>query len=215
MVRLLAPHSLHSFSSFLCSPGFATNLCTTLCARGSMGRGNCSGTDSTAFSWSTIIFNMLWHRCDISWHNSERNPVAQVLSLLPTTLEEGTVLGSAKMVGFVPTKDYEQARAFYEGKLGFDFVNLDQYALVMRVGGHMIRIAKVPNFTPLQATILGWEVSDISAVATWLQGRGVVLEKFPFAQDRELGIWTAPNGDKVAWFKDPDGNILSVSQHNY
>jgi catechol 2,3-dioxygenase-like lactoylglutathione lyase family enzyme len=124
------------------------------------------------------------------------------------------VLASAKMVGFVPTKDYEQARAFYEGKLGFDFVNLDQYALVMRVGGHMIRIAKVPNFTPLQATILGWEVSDISAVATWLQGRGVVLEKFPFAQDRELGIWTAPNGDKVAWFKDPDGNILSVSQHN-
>jgi catechol 2,3-dioxygenase-like lactoylglutathione lyase family enzyme len=123
------------------------------------------------------------------------------------------MLASAKMIGFVPTKDYEQARAFYEGKLGFDFVSLDQYALVMRVGGHMIRIAKIPNFTPLQGTILGWEVSDISAAATWLKEQGVPPEKFPFVQDRELGIWTAPNGDQVAWFKDPDGNILSVSQH--
>ena len=123
------------------------------------------------------------------------------------------MLASGKMVGFVPTKDYDRARAFYEGKLGFDFVSLDQYALVMRVGGHMIRIARIPNFTPLQGTILGWEVSDISAAATWRKERGVPPEKFPFVQDRELGIWTAPNGDKVAWFKDPDGNILSVSQH--
>jgi catechol 2,3-dioxygenase-like lactoylglutathione lyase family enzyme len=123
------------------------------------------------------------------------------------------MLASGKMVGFVPTKDYEQARAFYEGKLGFEFVSLDQYALVMRVGGHRIRIAKVPNFTPLQGTILGWEVADIAAVATWLRDRGVPCEKYPFVQDQELGIWTTPSGDKVAWFKDPDGNVLSVSQH--
>jgi hypothetical protein len=69
------------------------------------------------------------------------------------------------------------------------------------------------NFTPLQATILGWQVDDIDAVAKWLTERGVTIEKYPFAQDRELGIWTAPSGDKVAWFKDPDGNILSASQH--
>jgi catechol 2,3-dioxygenase-like lactoylglutathione lyase family enzyme len=123
------------------------------------------------------------------------------------------MLASAKLVGFVPTKDYDQARAFYVGKLGFDFVSLDQFALVVSVGGHKIRIGKIPNLTPLQSTILGWEVSDVSAAATWLQERGVPTEKFPFVQDRELGIWTAPNGDKVAWFKDPDGNILSVSQH--
>jgi catechol 2,3-dioxygenase-like lactoylglutathione lyase family enzyme len=123
------------------------------------------------------------------------------------------MLGSAQLVGFVPTRDYEQARAFYEGKLGFDFVSLDQFALVVSVGGHKIRIGKIPNFTPLQGTILGWEVSDISAAATWLRDRGVPTEKFPFVQDRELGIWTAPNGDKVAWFKDPDGNVLSISQH--
>jgi len=124
------------------------------------------------------------------------------------------MLASGKMVGFVPTRDYDQARAFYEGKLGFDFVSLDQFALVLRVGGQSIRITKVPNFTPLQGTTLGWQVDDIAAVAAWLRGRGVQTEIFPFAQDKELGIWTAPGGDKVAWFKDPDGNILSVSQHH-
>ena len=74
------------------------------------------------------------------------------------------MLASAKLVGFIPTKDYDAARAFYEGKLEFQFVSLDQFALVMRVGGHMIRIVKMPNFTPLQATILGWEVQDAVAV---------------------------------------------------
>jgi catechol 2,3-dioxygenase-like lactoylglutathione lyase family enzyme len=123
------------------------------------------------------------------------------------------MLTQGKIIGFVLTKDYDQARAFYEGKLGLEFVSLDQYAMVMKVGGHMIRIAKVPNFTPLQGTVLGWEVEKIEAIAAWLRDRGVTLEKYPFVQDRELGIWTTPNGDKVAWFKDPDGNILSVSQH--
>jgi catechol 2,3-dioxygenase-like lactoylglutathione lyase family enzyme len=123
------------------------------------------------------------------------------------------MLTQGKIIGFVLTKDYDKARAFYEGKLGLEFVSLDQYALVMKAGGHMIRIAKVPNFTPLQGTILGWEVEKIDAVAAWLRDRGVIVEKYPFVQDRELGIWTTPNGDKVAWFKDPDGNILSISQH--
>ena len=97
------------------------------------------------------------------------------------------MLATGKMVGFVPTKDYDKARTFYEGKLGFDFVSLDQFALVVSAGGQKIRIAKIPNFTPLQGTILGWEVKDIRAVATWLRDRGVALEKYPFAQDKELG----------------------------
>lgn len=123
------------------------------------------------------------------------------------------MLADGKITGFVPTKDYDNARAFYVDKLGFEFVSLDQYALVVSVGGHKIRISKIPNFTPLQGTILGWEVQDVEAVAKWLQSRGVTTEKYPFAQDRELGIWTTPNGDKVAWFKDPDGNILSIARH--
>jgi catechol 2,3-dioxygenase-like lactoylglutathione lyase family enzyme len=123
------------------------------------------------------------------------------------------MLASAKLVGFIPTKDYAHARAFYEGELGFQFISLDQFALVLSVGGHKIRITKIPNFTPLQGTNLGWEVQDIAAVARWLKDRGVPPEKFPFVQDRDLGIWTAPNGTRVAWFKDPDGNILSIAQH--
>jgi catechol 2,3-dioxygenase-like lactoylglutathione lyase family enzyme len=123
------------------------------------------------------------------------------------------MLDSAKLVGFIPTKDYEHARAFYEGKLGFQFVSLDQFALVLSVGGHKIRFTKIPNFTPLQGTILGWEVQDIAAAVSWLADRGVPCEKFPFVQDRDLGIWTAPDGTRVAWLKDPDGNILSIAQH--
>lgn len=123
------------------------------------------------------------------------------------------MLAESKMVGFVLTTDYEAARAFYEGKLGFTYVSQDQFALVVKAGENKIRIAKVPNFTPLQGTVLGWEVENIEDVAKWLQARGVALEKFPFVQDQELGIWTAPGGDKVAWFKDPSGNILGFSQH--
>lgn len=123
------------------------------------------------------------------------------------------MLGSGKMVGFVPTNDYEKSREFYVDKLGFEFVSLDQFALVVSIGGHRIRIAKVPNFTPLQGTILGWEVENIEQVVQWLAERGAPTEKYPFVQDRERGIWLTPNGDKAAWFKDPDGNILSVGQH--
>jgi catechol 2,3-dioxygenase-like lactoylglutathione lyase family enzyme len=123
------------------------------------------------------------------------------------------MLALGKMVGFIPTKDYDKARAFYEGKLGFEFESLDKFALVMSVGGHKIRIVKIPSFTPLQSTILGWQVQDIQTVAAWLRDRGVPPEKYPFAQDQNLGIWTTPDGSKVAWFKDSDGNILSISQH--
>lgn len=123
------------------------------------------------------------------------------------------MLISGKLIGFLCTKDYDRARAFFEGKLGFQFVSVDQYGLVMRAGGNMIRIGKVAEFTPAQGTVLGWEVKNIEAVVTWLKERGVIFEKYPFVQDQELGVWTAPTGDKVAWFKDPDGNVLGVSQH--
>ena len=123
------------------------------------------------------------------------------------------MLASQQLMGFVLTRDYDKARAFYEGKLGFEFVSVDQYALVMKAGKNRIRIGKLPDFNPAQYTVLGWEVENIEAMVGWLRDRSVVFEKYPFIQDRELGIWTTPNGDKVAWFKDPDGNVLSVSQH--
>jgi predicted enzyme related to lactoylglutathione lyase len=123
------------------------------------------------------------------------------------------MLADGDLIGFVHTTDYDKARAFYEGRLGLEFVSLDKFALVMNSGGRMIRITKVPQFAALQGTVLGWRVENIQSVATWLTDRGVILEKYPFAQDQTLGIWTAPEGSRVAWFKDPDGNILSVSQH--
>lgn len=122
------------------------------------------------------------------------------------------MLNSGRMVGFVITTDYDKARQFYEEKLGLQFVSVDQFALAMKSGANMIRISKVANFTPLQGTVLGWEVENIEAKVAWLKGRGVVFEKYAFVEDAE-GIWTAPSGDKVAWFKDPDGNVLSLSEH--
>jgi catechol 2,3-dioxygenase-like lactoylglutathione lyase family enzyme len=129
-------------------------------------------------------------------------------------LTEGRkMLASSKIIGFVPTKDSVKARGFYEGILQFEFVSDDMFALVMKAGETMLRIGKAQDFTPAPYTVLGWEVSNIEEVVKWLQKRGVALEKFPFVQDKELGIWTTPDGDKVAWFRDPDGNVLSVSQH--
>lgn len=123
------------------------------------------------------------------------------------------MLASARMMGFVLTKDYEQARAFYEGKLGFEFLSQDQFALAVKAGEYMIRISRVPDFKPGPATVLGWEVTDIEAMVAWLKSRGVTFENYPFIQDQKLGIWNAPGGARIAWFKDPDGNVLSVSQH--
>ncbi len=122
------------------------------------------------------------------------------------------MLGSTNIVAFIPTKDPAKARAFYEGVLGLRFLKDDGFALVMTANGIMVRIAKA-EFTPAQFTILGWQVTDIEKMAADLQTKGVKFERFGFFEQDQLGIWTAPTGDKVAWFKDPDGNILSISQH--
>ena len=95
----------------------------------------------------------------------------------------------------------------------FKFVKDDGFALVLDANGIMIRAAKMKDFTPAQFTVLGWQVPDIENVVRALTKKGVHFEIFGFFKQDELGIWAAPTGDKVAWFKDPDGNILSVSQH--
>ena len=76
----------------------------------------------------------------------------------------------------------------------------------------MIRIAKVQEFQPAPYTVLGWEVQDIRRTVTELRDSGVAFEKYPFVDDQELGIWSSPSGAKIAWFKDPDGNVLSLTQ---
>jgi catechol 2,3-dioxygenase-like lactoylglutathione lyase family enzyme len=123
------------------------------------------------------------------------------------------MLGSTNIVAFVAITDAEKARAFYEGVLGLRFVKDDGFALVFDANGIMVRAAKTKEVTPLQSTVLGWQVSSIEDVVRELTKRSVHFEIFGFLKQDELGIWTSPTRDKVAWFKDPDGNMLSVSQH--
>jgi catechol 2,3-dioxygenase-like lactoylglutathione lyase family enzyme len=123
------------------------------------------------------------------------------------------MLGAINIVAFVPTRDSGKARSFYEGVLGLRFIKDDGFALVLDANGIMVRVAKAPEFKPAPFTILGWQVTGIEKVVTALQEKGVHFEIFGFLEQDKLRIWTAPSGDKVAWFKDPDGNVLSVSQH--
>ena len=103
------------------------------------------------------------------------------------------MLGSMNIVAFVPIKDSEKARAFYEGVLGLRFVKDDGFALVFEANGIMVRAAKMKEFTPAQFTILGWQVSDIENVVRALADKSVHFEIFGFFKQDELGIWTAPD----------------------
>jgi catechol 2,3-dioxygenase-like lactoylglutathione lyase family enzyme len=121
---------------------------------------------------------------------------------------------TAKLIGFIPTRDAVRARAFYESTLGLRFVEDDTFALVFDSNGTMIRIVRVPDFTPFPFTLLGWDVSDIDAAVADLTAKGVEFTRYSFLEQSPSGVWTAPgNVAKVAWFPDPDGNLLSLSQH--
>ncbi len=118
-------------------------------------------------------------------------------------------------VAFIPTRNAAAARAFYEQTLGLTFVSDDDFALVFRVGPaqQMLRIVKTPEYTPFPFTLFGWQVTDIHSTVAELSARGVEFLRFSFFEQSLDGVWTAPDGAKVAWFKDPDGNTLSVSYH--
>jgi catechol 2,3-dioxygenase-like lactoylglutathione lyase family enzyme len=122
------------------------------------------------------------------------------------------MLAQCEIVGFIPTVDSNRARAFYVDKLRLQLISDDQFALVVRAGHNNIRIAKVDAYNPLPFTLLGWEVPDIEQAAKELASVGIVFEKYPWVPNPS-GIWSAPSGAKVAWFRDPDSNLLSISQH--
>ena len=125
------------------------------------------------------------------------------------------MLGSADLIAFVPTRDPARAREFYEKTLGLQFISADQFALVFQSQGTTLRIAdvsQVKGFQPAPFTILGWQVTNAGDSIGDLVKKGVRFERFPGMEQDELGIWESPGGSQVAWFKDPDGNILSITQ---
>jgi catechol 2,3-dioxygenase-like lactoylglutathione lyase family enzyme len=121
------------------------------------------------------------------------------------------MLSSEKLMAFVSTTKADRARAFYRDTLGLKLVHEDNFALEFDANGTLLRVTLAQVVNPAPYTVLGWDVKDLRASVTALKKSGVTFEIFGFFKQDELGIWAAPNGDQVAWFKDPDGNILSVS----
>lgn len=123
------------------------------------------------------------------------------------------MIATSPLIAFIPTRDAARARRFYEDLLGLRFVSDDAFALIMDANGPMIRIARVGEFTPAPFTILGWHVADIHKEVAELSSKGLTFARYPHVAQGADGVWTAPGGAKVAWFLDPDGNTLSLSQH--
>jgi catechol 2,3-dioxygenase-like lactoylglutathione lyase family enzyme len=123
-------------------------------------------------------------------------------------------LGTYKIIGFVSIVDVPRARAFYESTLGLRLVTEEPpFALVFDANGIMLRLGMVKERPPAHGTVLGWQVPEIATAVKNLRKAGVQFERYEGLVQDELGIWASPNGAKVAWFKDPDGNTLSLSEH--
>ena len=123
------------------------------------------------------------------------------------------MLGSAAIVSIIGTARADAAKQFYEGALGLKLLKDDSFAFVFDVDGRELRVSRVPAVVPSTYAVLGFQVKDIAAAIDGLTPKGVKMERFGFFQQDERGIWAAPDGTKVAWFRDPDMNMLSVVQH--
>jgi catechol 2,3-dioxygenase-like lactoylglutathione lyase family enzyme len=123
-----------------------------------------------------------------------------------------SVLGNSALMAFVATANADEARAFYRDVLGLTLVDEHPFALVFDSSGTTLRIQKVESVAPIPYTALGWRVDDIHASVHGLVERGVTFERFPGISQDDDGVWSNPFGVGVAWFKDPDGNLLSLSE---
>ena len=123
-------------------------------------------------------------------------------------------LGTYNIIGFVTIVDVPRAKDFYQNTLGLRLILEEPpFALVFEANGIMLRLVMAKERPPAHGTVLGWQVPEITATAKSLAQAGVSFERYGGMDQDELGIWTSPTGAKVAWFKDPDGNTLSVSEH--
>jgi catechol 2,3-dioxygenase-like lactoylglutathione lyase family enzyme len=123
-------------------------------------------------------------------------------------------LGNYNIIGFVTIVNVERAKEFYRDVLGLRLVSEEPpFALVFEAHGIMLRLSIAKELPPARGTALGWQVPDITAAVRDLEAAGVRFERYDFVKQDDLGVWTTPTGARVAWFKDPDGNILSLSEH--
>ena len=129
-------------------------------------------------------------------------------------MAEESILGSSKLVAFAPTTDATKARTFYEDVLGLRLVADEKpFALVFDANGTMLRVTTVHALNPHPFTVLGWHVEAIESTVKKLTAAGVEFQRYPGLNDSDpLGIWTAPSGARIAWFHDPDSNVLSLTQ---
>ncbi|WP_433378236.1 VOC family protein [Actinoplanes sp. CA-142083] len=124
------------------------------------------------------------------------------------------MLATARVVAFVPSTDLGRSREFYEKALGLPIASADGFAVVAQSPTGAIRITNVgPELRPQPFTVLGWEVDDLDAAIDALTARGVEFVRFPDMGQDARGAWTAPGGARIAWFRDPDGNTLSLTAH--
>jgi catechol 2,3-dioxygenase-like lactoylglutathione lyase family enzyme len=122
------------------------------------------------------------------------------------------MLESSDVIAFVSATNLSRARAFYEQTLGLPVAGHTDFACVFDANGTMLRVTVVSGVSRAGYTVLGWRVTDIGAAVRGLKARGVVFIRYDGMDQDEHGVWTTPGGDKVAWFADPDGNILSLTQ---
>jgi predicted enzyme related to lactoylglutathione lyase len=122
------------------------------------------------------------------------------------------MLGSSDVIAFTAATDLARSRLFYEQTLGLRVTGENEFACVFDAHGTMLRVTAVPAVSPALYAVLGWRVPDIEAAARDLTSRGVVFIHYDSMDQDSAGIWTTPGGDRVAWFADPDGNILSLTQ---
>jgi len=122
------------------------------------------------------------------------------------------MLADKELKAFVPTLKPDKAKLFYKDVLGLKFLSGDKYALEFEANGILLRVIIVPDLKPQEFTVLGWNVSDIISTIKSLNKKGVFCEKYDFMDQDKFGVWKSPGGSKVAWFKDPDGNILSLTE---
>jgi len=122
------------------------------------------------------------------------------------------MLGTAKLTAFVASARPDRAKQFYRETLGLRLVSDDQFAIVFDCAGVRLRVQKVESLQPHAFTAIGWQVPSIRKAVSALTKRGVGFERYGFLEQDEQGVWQAPSWAKVAWFKDPDGNLLSLTE---